>query len=516
MAQLPGPATFPVTESHTAMNYILSLDQGTTSSRAILFDQAGVAVDLAQQELPQIYPQAGWVEHDPEEIWRTQRDVMLQLVARNRLQQGDLAAIAVANQRETALAWDRRTGEPIANAVVWQDRRTAGRCDQLQRDGMAALFQERTGLVLDAYFSGTKWEWLLDQVPNARRRAEAGELALGTVDSWLVWKLTGGRVHVTDVSNASRTLLFNIHTAEWDDRLLEVLRLPREGLPRVASSSEIFGETDDGLPFAGIPIAGIAGDQQAALFGHLCTRPGMVKNTYGTGCFMLMHTGETAVTSQHQLLTTIAWQLGDRIEYALEGSVFTAGAIVQWLRDGLGLIDDAAQIEALAASVSSSDGVYLVPAFTGLGAPHWDPYARGLIVGLTRSSHRGHLARAALEAIAFSVDDVLQAMQQDAGRPIAELRVDGGASVNNLLLQIQADLLGVPVLRPRERESTALGGAYLAGLAVGFWDSLTALGDRAKIDREFAPQLSADEVGELKRGWARAVERSRDWSGRDV
>ena len=439
------------------MKYILALDQGTTSSRAIVFNQGGAAVAVAQKEFRQIFPQPGWVEHDANEIWATQSGVAAEVLARAGLQPADLAAIGITNQRETTVVWERATGRPIAHAIVWQDRRTAAFCDALKRDGHAPFIQRQTGLVVDAYFSASKLRWLLDHVPGARARAEAGELAFGTIDSWLMWKLTGGAAHVTDASNASRTMLCNLHTGDWDEELLQLFGVPRAILPAVRGSSEIYGEATG--PLAGIPIAGLAGDQQAALFGQVCTRPGMVKNTYGTGCFMLMHTGAQPVASRHQLLTTIAWRIGGRTEYALEGSVFIAGAAIQWLRDGLGLIKSARDVEALAASVPDTGGVYFVPAFAGLGAPHWDAYARGAIAGLTRGTTAAHLARAALESIAFQSADLVRAMEADSGIALRELRVDGGACVNNLLMQFQADLLGVPVARPKVFETTALGAA---------------------------------------------------------
>ncbi len=491
---------------------VLALDQGTTSSRAIVFDRRGRARGAAQQEFAQHFPRPGWVEHDPREIWETSRRTALGALAEANLTARDLAAIGLTNQRETTLLWDRRTGEPLHRAIVWQDRRTADACTRLKRRGLEPLFRRRTGLLLDPYFSGTKLAWLLDRVPGARRRAGRGELAFGTVDTWLLWQLTGGRVHATDASNASRTLLFNLRTGDWDDALLRHLRIPREVLPEVRDSSGDFGEVTAVPALRGVPITGIAGDQQAALFGQACFRPGMAKNTYGTGCFLLLHTGERPVTSRHQLLTTIAWRIGGRTEYALEGSVFIGGAVVQWLRDGLGLIARSADVEALAARVPDNGGVYLVPAFAGLGAPHWDASARGAIVGLTRGSHAGHIARAALESIAYQSADLLAAMRADAGVALRELRVDGGATVNDALMQFQADLLRVPVVRPRTTETTALGAAYLAGLAVGFWK------DRAEIarlwagDRTFRPLRRAAAMARLRREWQRAVTRARDWA----
>ncbi|MEM6783522.1 MAG: glycerol kinase GlpK [Bacteroidota bacterium] len=500
------------------MPYLLALDQGTTSSRAIVFDQAGQIRAIAQKEFTQHFPQPGWVEHDPQEIWSSQVGVASEAIARAGLRPRDVAAIGITNQRETALVWDRATGEPIHPAIVWQDRRTAAFCDQLNADGHAPTFRDKTGLVIDSYFSGTKVRWLLDHVEGARERAEAGELAFGTIDSWLVWNLSGGAadkgaLHLTDVTNASRTLLFNIHTGDWDDDLLTLLDLPRALLPEVRSSSEIYGHTADGLFSAAIPIAGMAGDQQAATFGQRCTQPGMAKNTYGTGCFMLMHTGTEAVPSQNNLLTTVAWKLGDSpMEYALEGSVFIAGAVVQWLRDGLELIRDAAEVEALALSVEDNGGVYLVPAFAGLGAPHWDPYARGTLVGMTRGTTKGHIARAALEGVAYQVADVLDAMQKDAGLATQELRVDGGAAANNLLMQFQSDLLQAPIVRPAVTETTALGAAYLAGLAVGVWDDASEIDQQWQADRHFVPERDADGVGALRAGWTRALDRARGWA----
>ncbi len=487
------------------MKVVVALDQGTTSSRALVFDRDGRVLATAQKEFTQIFPQPGWVEHDAEEIWTSQLAVLKEAAGN-----ADIAAIGITNQRETTILWDRKTGKAIANAIVWQDRRTAPMCARLKEDGKERLFREKTGLVLDPYFSGTKVRWLLDNVPGARARAEAGELAFGTVDSWLVWKLTGGKTHVTDPSNAARTLLFDIHRGAWDDDLLAALGVPRSLLPQVRSSSERYAETADGILPARVPIAGIAGDQQAALFGQMCSQ-GMVKNTYGTGCFMLMNTGEKAVASKNNLLTTVAWRVGDRTEYALEGSVFIAGAAVQWLRDGLGIIKNASEVEALAAAVPDSGGVYLVPAFAGLGAPHWDPYARGLIAGITRGTTAKHLARAALEGIAHQVADVLEAMEADAGLRLAELRVDGGAAANNLLLQFQADLLGVPVVRPKVLETTALGAAYLAGLAVGYWKDREEIAAQWQVDRRFQAGRAADDVKRLRVGWRGALERSKGW-----
>lgn len=493
------------------MSFILALDQGTTSSRAMVFDHDGCIRGEARKEFRQIFPQPGLVEHDAEEIWASQLGVAVEAIARAGLTAADIAAIGITNQRETTIVWERRTGRPIHNAVVWQDRRTAGECDRLKAEGVEPLFRARTGLVLDAYFSGTKLAWILDHVPGARGRAEAGELAFGTVDSWLVWNLTGGERHVTDASNASRTLLFNIHEGRWDPELLELLRIPPAVLPEVVSSSEIYGETAARFLAARVPIAGIAGDQQAALFGQLCDRPGMVKNTYGTGCFMLMHTGDQPVVSERNLLTTVACRIGGRTEYALEGSVFVAGAAVQWLRDGLGIIRSSGEVEALAGSVPDNGGVYLVPAFAGLGAPHWDPYARGALFGLTRGSTAGHIARATLESIAFQTADLLEAMEEDSGTPLAELRVDGGATANDMLMQFQADLLGVPVVRPRVRETTALGAAYLAGLAIGYWRDRAELERFWQAERTFTPAMTRERAAELRSRWRRALERAKGW-----
>jgi len=487
------------------MYYVLALDQGTTSSRAIVFDRDGRVVSRAQREFRQRYPRAGWVEHDPSEISSTQILVARQALETARLSRADLAGVGIANQRETTILWDRSTGEPIYNAIVWQDRRTADFCDALKRDGMESLFRERTGLVIDPYFAGTKIRWILDNVPDARARAERGELAFGTVDSWLVWNLSDGAKHVTDVTNAGRTLLFNIHTCSWDEALLEALAIPRELLPEVASSSEVYAEWE------GVPIAGMAGDQHAALFGQLCFEPGMAKNTYGTGCFLLLQTGDKPQESENKLLSTLAWREGGQTQYALEGSIFIGGAVVQWLRDGLKIIGDASEIEALAASVPDTGGVCFVPAFAGLGAPHWDPYARGALIGMTRGTTRAHIARAALEAIAFQSCDVLKAMERDASLELTELRVDGGASVNDLLMQTQADLLQVPVVRPKMTETTALGAAYLAGLATGFWIGREEIAAQWAVDRRFEPQRSPDEIANACDRWNRAVSLSRGW-----
>lgn len=494
------------------MPHLLALDQGTTSSRAILFDESGQVRAMAQKEFSQSFPRPGWVEHDAEEIWSTQIGVAGEAMARLGLSKRDVAAIGITNQRETTVVWDRGTGRPIHPAVVWQDRRTAALCDQLKAEGLEPLFREKTGLLLDSYFSGTKVRWILDHVSGARERAEAGELAFGTMDSWLVWRMTEGAQHVTDPSNASRTLLYDIRRGEWDDELLETLGVPRALLPEVRRSSEVYGETSGGALPAGIPIAGIAGDQQSALFGQGCTRAGMVKNTYGTGCFMLMNTGAEPVPSQHNLLTTVAWGIGEGLEYALEGSVFIGGAVVQWLRDGLGIIRDSSEVEALARSVDDNGGVFLVPAFVGLGAPHWDPYARGTIVGLSRGSTGAHIARAALESIAFQSADIIHAMESDSGIGVSELRVDGGATANDLLMQFQADLLGVPVVRPAVTETTALGAAFLAGLAVGVWKDPEEIAAQWRIDRTFEPTMDRDRADQLMGEWRRALDRSRAWA----
>jgi glycerol kinase len=494
--------------------HVLALDQGTTSSRAIVFDEAGSVVAMVQREFRQIFPRPGWVEHDPREIWESQLAVAREALAGAGLAAGDVAALGVTNQRETTVVWDRATGEPVANAIVWQDRRTAEACEGMKRAGHEELFRARTGLVLDPYFSGTKLAWLLDHVPGAREGAEGGRLAFGTVDSWLLWNLTGGKLHATDVTNASRTLLWDLHTGEWSAELAAILGVPLAMLPEVRASSEVYGETLPGLFGAPIPIAGVAGDQQAALFGQACLSPGMVKNTYGTGCFLLMNTGDRPVRPAAGLLATPAWRLGARTEYALEGSVFVAGAVVQWLRDGLGVIRSAAEVEALAASVPDAGGIVLVPAFTGLGAPHWDPYARGALLGITRGTTAGHLARAALEGIAFQVADVLEAMTADSGVPVAELRVDGGAAANDLLMQMQADLAGVPVVRPRVQETTALGAAYLAGLAMGVWRSPDEIAHRWQVERRFEPRLDPAAAAERRDQWRRGVERAKGWEER--
>lgn len=492
--------------------HILAFDQGTTSSRAIVFDREGRIVKVAQKEFRQVFPQPGWVEHDAMEIWATQMGVAQEAIAGAGLRGGDIAAIGITNQRETTVVWERATGQPIHNAIVWQDRRTAGMCDALREAGHEPLFERLTGLRLDAYFSGTKIAWILDTVPGARGRAERGELCFGTIDSWLVWNLSGGALHITDASNASRTLLYNIHSGAWDDELLGILNVPRAILPEVVGCSQRYGETAEGLFGARIPIAGMAGDQQAATFGQACNVRGMAKNTYGTGCFMLMNTANEAVPSRNRLLTTVAWQIAGVRSYALEGSVFVAGALIQWLRDGLGIIRSSSEVEGLATSVADSGGVYVVPAFVGLGAPHWDPYARGSILGLTRGSTKAHIARAALEAIAFQSAEVLSAMEKDSGIALKELRVDGGASCNDLLMQFQADILGVAVVRPKVIETTALGAAYLAGLAVGVWSSVEEVAAHWQVDRVFEPAMDAEMRESRMSLWRKAVGRSAGWA----
>ena len=490
---------------------ILALDQGTTSSRAIVFNHDGEIVNVSQKPFEQIFPKPGWVEHDPNEIWSSQISVALEVIAKTGISAKEIAAIGITNQRETTIVWDRETGVPIYNAIVWQDRRTAKYCDKLKAQGYAEMIQKKTGLVLDAYFSGTKIKWILDNVAGAREKAEQGKLCFGTVDTWLIWKLTSGAMFKTDVSNASRTLLLNIHTLEWDNELLELFNIPRAMLPEVKESSEIYGETCTTLFAAKIPIAGVAGDQQAALFGQLCTEPGMVKNTYGTGCFMLMNTGTKPVYSTHNLLTTVAWKINGKTTYALEGSVFVGGAAVQWLRDGAKMIDSAEEIEILAASVPDNGGIYFVPALTGLGAPYWDQYARGAIVGITRGTTNAHIARATLEGIAYQVYDLVKAMEADFGKKGKELRVDGGAVANNLLMQFQSDLFDFKVIRPKTLETTALGAAYLAGLAVGYWKSVDDLQEQWSIDRIFSPEMSKTEVEKLVKNWDRAVGRAVNW-----
>lgn len=493
------------------MKYILSLDQGTTSSRAILFDRHGAIKAMAQKEFEQIFPQPGWVEHDPNEIWSSQTSVAAEVVTKADIRPTQIAAIGITNQRETTIVWDRKTGKPVYNAIVWQDRRTASITDHLKNENLEETFRSKTGLVLDPYFSGTKIKWILDNIDGARQKAERGNLLFGTVDSWLIWKMTDGQKHLTDITNASRTLLYNIHQLDWDEDLLEILDIPRSMLPEVKSSSEVYGHTAGNIFAAEIPIAGMAGDQQAALFGQMCNQKGMAKNTYGTGCFMLMNTGQQPIKSQNKLLTTVAWQINGTTEYALEGSVFIGGAVVQWLRDGLGIINDSSEIEQLASQADSSDGIYLVPAFSGLGAPHWDPHARGTITGITRGTDGSHIARAALEAIAFQSADLLKAMVADSGINLKELRVDGGASVNKLLMQFQADILGVPVIRPNVTETTALGAAYLAGLGVGFWDDISSIASQWKANTTFSPNMDDKKIQDHYAGWHRAVERAKGW-----
>ncbi len=504
-------------------NFLLALDQGTTSSRAIVFDGAGEIVAMAQREFRQHFPQPGWVEHDAEEIWSSQRDVACEAIAKAGLKAAELAGIGITNQRESVVVWDRATGQPIHRAIVWQDRRTAADCDRLRAAGREPMIHAKTGLLLDPYFSATKLAWILDHVTGARAAAEAGKLACGTVDSWLIYRLTGGKVHVTDASNASRTLLMDIHLGEWDDELLACFNVPRAMLPEIRSSSEIYGDVTSVKELSGVPIAGVAGDQQAALFGQACFTPGLAKNTYGTGCFLLTSTGTQAVESKNRLLTTVAWQAGGPIEYALEGGVFVGGAVVAWLRDGLGIIKSSADVERLAMSVPDSGGVYFVPAFVGLGAPHWDPYARGTIVGITRGTTAAHIARAAVESIALQVADLADAMRSDVasagsgdrrttgGNTLTELRADGGASINNALLQYQADIMQLPVVRPKITETTALGAAYLAGLATRVWSRREAIAGHWQVDRRFEPQMSADKAATIRARWADAVARSRGW-----
>lgn len=495
----------------SARRFVLALDQGTTSSRSIVFDVDGRAVASAQREFAQSYPRPGWVEHDPTEIWSSQAATMAEALARAGLDASDLAAIGITNQRETTLVWDRASGRPIYPAIVWQDRRTADACGQLKREGAEPMVARRTGLRLDPYFSATKLAWILDHVAGARAAAEAGALAFGTVDTWLLWQLSGGRIHATDATNASRTLLCDLRSGEWDDELLRLFRVPRAVLPRIRGSSETYGEVAAHLQASGVPIAGVAGDQHAALFGQACFTPGMAKNTYGTGCFLLMHTGREAVASRHNLVSTVAWKIGGATEYALEGSVFIAGAAIQWLRDELKIVESAAELDRLAASVPDAGGAFLVPAFAGLGAPHWDPYARGTMVGMTRGTGRAQFCRAALESIALQTADLIECMAQDGGLALRELRVDGGAARSAPLLQFQADLLGVPVLRPRNVETTALGAAALAGLAVGVWPSREAIARAWAVETAFAPSRPAAEMAALRAEWKRAVERSRAW-----
>ncbi len=493
------------------MRFILALDAGTTSVRAILFDHNGQIAAVAQREIRQIFPQPGWVEHDPEEIWSSQTAVAMEALASAKATAADIAAIGITNQRETAIVWDRESGHPVHNAIVWQDRRTAGMCDDLRRRGFLKMIQKRTGLLLDSYFSATKVSWILDNVSGARKKAEQGKLAFGTVDSWLVWKLTSRSKHVTDVSNASRTLLFNIHKGEWDKDLLKLFRVPASMLPEVRSSSEVYGLVDSSIGLKDIPVAGIAGDQQAALFGQMCVNPGGTKSTYGTGCFLLQNTGAKAVNSKNRLLTTIAWKIGRKTDYAQEGSVFIGGAVVQWLRDGLKLAHSASEIDALAATVKDNGGIFLVPAFAGLGAPHWDPYARGVLIGITRDTTAGHVARAALEGVAFQVADLLDAMQSDTGKKLKELRVDGGFTRSELSMQFQADILGIPIIRPAVTETTAIGAAYLAGLAVAFWKDLAAVASQWKVERIFEPNMPSSQAAELRARWHQALSRAQHW-----
>lgn len=493
-------------------DYILSLDQGTTSSRAIIFDKSGSIIATAQKEFTQIFPQPGWVEHDANEIWSTQLGVATEAVLKAGLNITDIAAIGITNQRETTVVWDRKTHQPVYNAIVWQDRRTADYCDSLKKDGSSEKIKSKTGLVTDAYFSGTKVKWILDNVEGARSRAEKGELCFGTIDSWLLWKLTNGKVHATDVSNASRTLIYNIHSLEWDKELLTLFGIPESMLPEVRSSSEIYGYTENILTATPVPVSGIAGDQQSALFGQMCTQPGMVKNTYGTGCFMLMNTGTRPVASANNLLTTIAWKVNGEVHYALEGSVFIGGAVVQWLRDGLKIIQTSGEVEALAGKVKDNGGVYVVPAFTGLGAPYWNQHARGIIVGITRGTTDAHIARASVESIAFQSMDLLKSMEADAGLPIKEVRVDGGATVNNELMQFQSDILNTTVIRPKITETTALGAAYLAGLAVGFWKNIDELQQYWQKDRAFTPSMEDERRSDLQKNWKKAINAAQAWT----
>ena len=488
--------------------YILALDQGTSSSRAIVFDETGATCAVAQKEFRQIFPRSGWVEHDPHEIWASQASVIAEAIATMDINGLNIAGIGITNQRETTIVWDSETEEPVYNAIVWQDRRTSDYCDRLKNEGVTEMIRRKTGLIIDAYFSATKIKWILDNVPGARERAEKGKLLFGTVDTWLIWRLTRGDVHVTDVSNASRTMLFNINTLQWDDELLELFGIPRSMMPEVRSSSEVYGHTKTTIFAHKVPIAGIAGDQQAALFGQMCTEPGMVKNTYGTGCFLLMNSGEKPIISQNNLITTVAWKIGDKVNYALEGSIFVGGSVVQWLRDGLGVISSSAEVEELASRVPDTNGVYFVPALTGLGAPWWDQYARGTIVGISRGTTTAHIARAALEGIAFQTMDITAAMSRDAGIPLRELKVDGGASRNNLLMQFQADILGTRVIRPQVVETTAMGAAYLAGLAVGYWSGVDEIRKQWHVDRVFEPSWEEGAVCRAKEGWADAVRRT--------
>ena len=490
----------------SSRKYILALDQGTSSSRALVFDKGGNICSTAQREFPQIFPRSGWVEHDPHQIWASQASVVAEAISSIGINGLDIAGIGITNQRETTIVWDKETEEPVYNAIVWQDRRTADYCDHLREEGKVDFIRDKTGLILDAYFSATKIKWILDNVPGARRRAEEGKLLFGTVDSWLVWRLTRGEVHVTDVSNASRTMLYNIHTLDWDQELLDLFDIPRSMMPDVRSSSEVYGHTTTTLFAHKLPISGMAGDQQAALFGQMCIEPGSVKNTYGTGCFLLMNSGDKPIRSENDLLTTIAWKIGDKVTYALEGSIFVGGSVVQWLRDGLKCIRSSEEVEELAASVPDTDGVYFVPALTGLGAPWWDQYARGCISGITRGTTAAHIARAALEGIAFQTYDIVRAMERDSGLSLANLKVDGGASRNNLLMQFQSDILACEVLRPRITETTALGAAYLAGLAVGFWESIGEIQSQWQVERAFTPFGDTARVAQQIEGWHKAVE----------
>ncbi|WP_339870078.1 glycerol kinase GlpK [uncultured Algoriphagus sp.] len=491
--------------------YIMALDQGTTSSRAILFDKKGKIISVAQKDFKQHFPKAGWVEHDPDEIWTSQSSVMIESLVNKKIKANQVAAIGITNQRETTIVWDRKTGKAIYNAIVWQDRRTANYCNELKDKGHSEMVVSKTGLIIDAYFSATKIKWILDNVDGARERADAGELAFGTVDSWLIWNLTSGKTHITDITNASRTMLFNIHSQEWDQELMDLFEIPASLLPEVKSCSEVYCETAGDVLSVKIPIAGIAGDQQAALFGQLCTEPGMAKTTYGTGCFLVMNTGSEAVRSKNQLLTTVAWKIGDEINYALEGSVFIGGAAIQWLRDGIGLLGHARESERLAESIDGNDGVYFVPALSGLGAPHWDQNARGAFFGITRGTEKAHMARAALEAIAYQVYDVLKAMEKDAGKPTKELRVDGGATANNFLMQFQANLLDCEIKRPEIIETTAIGAAFLAGLAIGFWEDRDEIQELWNADKSFTPSMEKTDRDKLIHFWHKAVERSKNW-----
>ncbi|MTI87427.1 MAG: glycerol kinase GlpK [Balneolaceae bacterium] len=492
-------------------HYILAIDQGTSSSRAIIFNQQGKVQSLAQKEFKQYYPHDGWVEHDAVEIWESQSEVIQEAILKAGIDETEIAGIGITNQRETTVVWDKETGEPIYNAIVWQDRRTSNYCDRLKKEGWSDNIQHKTGLVIDSYFSGTKLRWILHNVEGARAKAEKGELAFGTIDSWLIWNLTNGKIHITDVSNASRTMLYNIREHQWDDELLRLMDIPKEILAEVKSSSEVYGHTTASILNTEIPIAGIAGDQQAALFGQMCTTPGMLKNTYGTGSFIMFNTGDKPVHSENNLLTTVGWKINNHVTYALEGSIFMAGAVVQWLRDGLGIIESSSEVEELALSVENNGGVYLVPAFAGLGAPHWDQHARGAIYGLTRAATSAHIARAALESIAFQVKDVISAMEADSGISIKELRVDGGAAANDTLMQFQSDILGIPIVRPKVLETTALGAAYLAGLAVGFWKDVDELSTQWQIDKQFEPRMPEEEVQQHLSKWNKAVEKSKQW-----